>query len=68
MQVYIGIVSTNVFETLNPFWAAIDRKWIRPSVTLPALLCSRKRQGIERNAQMASGNSKPVYEVQQPAG
>ncbi len=32
MQVYIGIVSTNIFETLNPFWTAIDRKWIKPSV------------------------------------
>jgi len=32
MQVYVGIVSTNIFETLNPFWTAIDRKWIKPSV------------------------------------
>ncbi|NOZ68768.1 MAG: hypothetical protein GXP46_05890 [Deferribacteres bacterium] len=32
MQVYIGVVSTNIFETLNPFWAAVDKKWIEPSV------------------------------------
>ncbi len=32
METYITLSSTNIFETINPFWAAIDKGWISPSL------------------------------------
>ncbi len=32
METYITVVSCSIFETINPFWAAIEKGWIEPSV------------------------------------
>ncbi len=31
METYITIVSSKTFETINPFWAALEKEWIRPT-------------------------------------
>ncbi|MCX8027984.1 MAG: hypothetical protein N3A62_09060 [Thermodesulfovibrionales bacterium] len=30
MQTYLAFVSSNIFETINPFWTAVDRGLIKP--------------------------------------
>jgi hypothetical protein len=30
METYITIVSPTIFETINPFWAAVEKQWIMP--------------------------------------
>jgi hypothetical protein len=32
METYIAVVSQNIFETVNPFWAALEKGWTAPSV------------------------------------
>jgi hypothetical protein len=31
METYLTILSSNIFETINPFWAAVDKGLLRPS-------------------------------------
>jgi len=31
METYLTVLSSNIFETINPFWAAVDRGLVRPS-------------------------------------